>query len=377
MPVGIILWKWDNRSGAEILGKWPMETKVSGKTLMQLYSQHLISAKADVISMWVGSVNVVSMWTGSIHNFFLTLFLRQDEDADNFTGIISENLSYLIPYIEQGTFSPLLPSIFQRFEEYPNTNFEQRRAILYSNQLNRAIIHALQEEGVYYKDELKIWLEESLKQPAFNYDLAIERLSHNNLIKLASVKGVEGTYLFLINDLVMLRAPPMDLVQKKQQNSDSALYDQIFTKTHEFFKFYQTSERDNLQVLKLISQSNYYIIIDFLRKTHANESTLQKLKLRGVTSVFNLVNDLKILDIVDTAQNKNGDVIYFLKSDFVVDQIQPDFMMRRIYNMGQKGGRKNPELLRRYIKILKESFYDDRIKEKLIQSNTKKEDVAA
>ena len=64
MPVGIILWKWDTRSGAEILGEWPKETKVTGKTLMQLYSQHLISAKADVISMWVGSVNVVSMWTG-------------------------------------------------------------------------------------------------------------------------------------------------------------------------------------------------------------------------------------------------------------------------------------------------------------------------
>ena len=308
--------------------------------------------------------------------YFLTLLLRQDEDADNFTGIISEILSYLIPYIEQETFSPLLPSIFQRFEEYPNTNFEQRRAIIYSNKLNRVIIHALQEEGVYYKDELKIWLEESLKQPAFNYDLAIERLSHNNFIKLASVKGVEGTYLFLINDLVMLRAPPMDFVQKQQQHSDSALYDQIFTKTHEFFKFYQTSERDNLQVLKLISQSNYYVIIDFLRKTHANESTLQKLKLRGVSNVFSLVNELKILDIVDTAQNKNGDVIYFLKSDFVVDQMQPDFMMRRIYNMGQEGGRKNPELLRRYIKILKESFYDDRIKEKLLQSNAKKEDVA-
>jgi hypothetical protein len=378
MPTGILLWKWDSRSGAEILGQWPKEVEVGTKTLMQLYSTHLYSAKADVISMYVGSLNLVSMWTGSIQNYFLTLLLKQDEDPDNFTEIISDSMYYLVPFIDQDTYSPILPTIFQRFEEYPSANFEQRRAILYSNDLNRTIIRALQEEGIYFKDELKIWLEESLKTTVFNYDIAIERLSHNNFIKVATVKGVEGTYLFLINDFVMLRAPPLDLAQKQHGQNDPTLYDQIILKIREYFKYYRTSERDNLQILNLISQSNYYKIIDFLRKTHANESTLRKLTIHGVQDIFNLINNLKNLDIVDTVKHRNGDLIYFLKSDIVLDQSRPDFMMRRIYNMRQEG-KKNPVLLRNYINILKESFYEDRIKEKLSKraAFVKKEDVFA
>ena len=253
MPIGICLWEWDSRSGAEILGTWPRDVKLENKTLMQLYSQHLYSAKADIVSMYVGSLNVLSIWTGSIHNYFLTILLQQDEDPENFSDIIADTMYYLVPYIQKDIFKPILPSIYQRFKEYPNTNLEQRRAILYSNELNRAILNLLQEEGVYYRDELKIWLEDSLKKKAFNYEMAIERLSHNNLIKVSSVKDVEGTYVFLINDIVLLRAPPIDLIENTQAKGDTKLNEEILSKIRDFFKYYKPSERDNLQILKFLS----------------------------------------------------------------------------------------------------------------------------
>jgi len=240
----MILWKWDTRVGAEVLGVWPREVKMGNKTLMQLYSQHLYSAKADIVSMYVGSLNVLSMWTGSIHNYFLSVLLQQDEDPENYSEIISDTLYYLIPYIESESYTAILPSIYQRFVEYPNADLEQRRAILYSNELNRTILTILQEEGVYYKDELKIWLEDSLKKNIFNFDIAIERLSKNGYIKVTSVKEIEGTYLFLMKDLAILRAPPLDFVQRRDRADDSELYDKIYRKIFDYFKFYQPSPRN-------------------------------------------------------------------------------------------------------------------------------------
>ncbi|MHA1560559.1 MAG: hypothetical protein ACTSPA_00405 [Promethearchaeota archaeon] len=370
MPIGICLWEWDARSGAEILGTWPMDVKLENKTLMQLYSQHLYSAKADIVSMYVGSLNVLSIWTGSIHNYFLTILLQQDEDPENFSDIISDTMYYLVPYIQKDIFKPIMPSIYQRFKEYPNTNLEQRRAILYSNELNRGILNLLQEEGIYYKDELKIWLEDSLKKKAFNYEMAIERLSHNDLIKVSSVKGVEGTYVFLINDIVLLRGPPVDLIQTFQVKGDNKLNEDILSKIRDFFKYYKPSERDNLQILKFLNDSNYYKIIDFLRKTNADESTLKKLTIHGVDNVFTLINDLENLDIVDSAKNMNEDLIYFLKSDIIIDKLTPNFMMRKLYDMNYEGN-KNPKLIQSYIKILKESFYDNSLK----KGKLKKTDV--
>jgi hypothetical protein len=379
MPIGICLWEWDSRSGAEILGTWPRDVKLENKTLMQLYSQHLYSAKADIVSMYVGSLNVLSIWTGSIHNYFLTILLQQDEDPENFSDIIADTMYYLVPYIQKDIFKPILPSIYQRFKEYPNTNLEQRRAILYSNELNRSILNLLQEEGIYYKDELKIWLEDSLKKTAFNYEMAIERLSHNDLIKVSSVKGVEGTYVFLINDIVLLRAPPIDLIQNFKTKSDTKLTEEILSKIRNFFKYYKPSERDNLQILKFLNNSNYYKIIDFLRKTNADESTLKKLTIHGVDNVFTLINDLKNLDIVDNAKNKNEDMIYFLKSDIIIDNLTPNFMMRRLYDMNYEG-KKNPKLIQSYIKILKESFYENLLnigKLKKLTGSKVSEDITA
>ena len=72
MPVGMVLWKWDIRSGVEELGKYPADLEVSNKALMQLYSQHLYGTQTDIVSMYVGALNIVSVWTGSTYNYFLS-----------------------------------------------------------------------------------------------------------------------------------------------------------------------------------------------------------------------------------------------------------------------------------------------------------------
>ena len=96
-------------------------------------------------------------------------------------------------------------------------------------------------------------------------------------------------------------------------------------------------------------------------------------------NVFTLINDLENLDIVDHLKNKNEDIIYFLKSDIIIDKMTPNFMMRRLYDMNYEG-KKNPKLIQSYIKILKESFYDNQLKKgklKKINEGIVLEDISA
>ena len=168
-------------------------------------------------------------------------------------------------------------------------------------------------------------------------------------------------------------------MENTHTKGDTKLNEEILSKIRGFFKYYKPSERDNLQILKFLSDSNYYKIIDFLRKTNANESTLKKLTIHGVDNVFTLINDLKNLDIVDNAKNKNEDMIYFLKSDIIIDELTPNFMMRRLYDMNYEG-KKNPKLIQSYIKILKESFYENRLnlgKLKKLAESKVSEDITA
>ena len=39
MPVGLLLMKWSNRLGAQVLLKYPEEVKITDETLMQIYKK--------------------------------------------------------------------------------------------------------------------------------------------------------------------------------------------------------------------------------------------------------------------------------------------------------------------------------------------------
>ncbi|MHA1611502.1 MAG: hypothetical protein ACTSYU_05555 [Promethearchaeota archaeon] len=357
MPLGLVLWKWDTRSGGEILGKFPKETDLSLKSLMQLYSQHMYSKKADIVSMYVGALNILSMWTGSLHNYFLTLLLRPEEDAEDYSDLMSDIMFYLIPYIEQETFHPLLPSILQRFEEYPQANEEQRSAIIYANEVNRAILQLLEDEGTFFKDELKIWLEDNLHTPVFNFEMALDRLSHDNLIKIASVKGLEGTYVFLVRDLVVMRAPPLRIEEKGLDAASFEIREKISKEIRDYFKYYYPTTRDNIELAKIMQETNYFRIIDLLRKTHAPQSLLTKLRLFGVGNVMDLIQNLQNFDIINSIENQNKEIIYYLQSDIVIETIRPDYIMRQIFEMNRKRA-KNPIILQDYIKILRDAFFE-------------------
>ena len=54
--------KWDERIGTEILAKYPEETTVSEKTLMQIYSTHEYSGEKGIITLNTGVLNIITYY---------------------------------------------------------------------------------------------------------------------------------------------------------------------------------------------------------------------------------------------------------------------------------------------------------------------------
>ena len=358
MPLGLVLWKWDERIGAEILSKYPQDISIEVKTLLQLYSQHLYSSKADVISLYVGAVNIVSVWTGSVSNYFLSLVLSVEEESENFEELISDTMYYLLPYIESNTYENFIPSLFNRFIEYPNAVDEQKHAMLYTNDVIRTIMNILQEEAIYFRDELLIWIEEKLKTKAFNYTMVLERLSRLGFIKMATLPEIEGTFLFLLHQLVVFRAPPADLHQKFAQYQDPDLEKEITKGCRDYFQYYKPSERDSIDIANILSNQNYFKIIDYLRKAGiATKETLKKLRLHGIQDASNLVKELENKDIIYTAINKAKQEVYALKSDIIIDASRPTYILANLVRSNLEK-RKNKILIKEHLRILKENFYE-------------------
>lgn len=95
-PIGLVFMKWDERIGTEILAKYPEETTVSEKTLMQIYSTHEYSGEKGIITLTSGLLNIISYYTGPEKGFYLVLLLNIDDDPDVYEGGMADILRVLL-----------------------------------------------------------------------------------------------------------------------------------------------------------------------------------------------------------------------------------------------------------------------------------------
>ena len=112
--------KWDERIGTEILAKYPEETIISEKTLMQIYSTHEYSGEKGVITLTAGTLNIISYYTGPEKGYYLLLVLNLDDDPDIYEGGMADILRILLDNIEDDSYIKLVPPLFQRLSLYPS-----------------------------------------------------------------------------------------------------------------------------------------------------------------------------------------------------------------------------------------------------------------
>jgi len=356
MPVGLVVMKWDERVGTEILAKYPEEIIVTDKTLMQVYSTHEYSGESGMISLMVGSLNIASYYTGPEKGYYILLLLNLDDDPDSYEGGLIDVSRIILQNLDEEAYVKLIPSLFQRLSVYPTLNNEQRLAITYQDEIKRMIINRLREEGVVSKSELMVWLKDKYRQGFVDLEGVLIELIKRELIKEASVKGMPSELIFLIHDMLMLRVPPVQLLKDPADRGLPAqLAGDYRTEIKKFFQNYRPSEQDNLRVIDIIINPQVYETLRLLRTAIVTKNDLEKLKKKGVEDVDEVLKMLWEGQMIQVFQDEMNNEYYALLSDFHLDLIFPKYLLNIIKSEYDRKS-KAEQVLVEYLNVLEDTY---------------------
>ena len=356
MPVGLVIMRWDERTGTDVLAKYPEEISITDKTLMQVYSTHEYSGDMGMISLMVGSLNIASYYTGADKSLYVLLLLSLDDDPDAYEGGLADASRTILQSLDNMEFLPMVPSIFQRISVYPTLNQEQKLAMSYYDDVKRMIINRLRDEGVVSKSELMVWLKDKYKQGFVDLDAVLIDLIKQELIKEASVKGMPSELIFLTNDLLMARTPAENIVDAPSEHGlPENLVNDYLTVCKKFFQNYHPSDEDSLKIIEVLIDPQLYEILRLLRTAVVTRNELEKLKKKGVEDIDKSLKTLWENQMLQVFQDKGGIEYYALLSDFYISLIFPKYLLNTI-KMEYDNKSKADKVLIEYLSVLEDTY---------------------
>ena len=363
MPIGLVLMRWDIKVSTEILAKYPDELIISEETLMQIYATHEYTGEPGMISLLVGPLNIASYYTGREKPLYIILLLNLDEDADAYEGGLSDISRVIFQNFEDSAYLEMIPFLFQRLSTYPNLNAEQSLAITYLDSVNRLILNRLREEGVLTKSELKIWLKDSYREGFFDVDSILMELIKKEIIKETSVKGMPSELIFLINDLLMIRRPPIKLLKNPDERGLPAKFiEDYHVAVKNFFQKYRPSEKDNLKIIDdVIADPQVYEILKLLRISIVTKNVLEKLRKKGVDDIDGGLKKLWDNQMIHVFQDGKGNEYYALLSDFYNSLVYPKYILNMIVQQYKVKSKSNGVLIE-YLNVLDDNYRSTKLK---------------
>ena len=119
MPDGLIVMKYDDRSGIDIKTKYPEEkVNIANRTLMHIFNLHEFSKEPGLASLSIDNINFVTFYSGSKTDYFFILLLTLLENPEDYEVILEEVAQVILRNIETGEYVEMLPSLFKRILDY-------------------------------------------------------------------------------------------------------------------------------------------------------------------------------------------------------------------------------------------------------------------
>ncbi|MFX1281755.1 MAG: hypothetical protein ACFFA3_20570, partial [Promethearchaeota archaeon] len=364
-PVGLVFMQWNIRVGTEILAKYPEETEISEKTLMQLYSAHEYSGEKGIITLTSGLLNILSYYTGPDTGYYLILILKTEDDPDIYEGGMADISRILLDNLEDDSFIYMFPSLFQRLSLYPSLNDEELLALTYQDEIKRMIIDSLRENGVISRSELTIWLRDRYHEGFFDLEATLLDLIKKDIIKQVSVKGLESELIVLTHDFFMLRVPPEKFLKEPVNYGLPTQFVKDYLSTvKQFFQTYHPTNDDNLNIVKILVNPEVYEILRLLRTAIATRQDLEKLKVKGVDDIYGALKLLYDNQIIKVFRDEKGNEYYALLTDFYMDLIFPKYILKAITSAYEQKSISKKALIE-YLKILEDSYLNLKNQDKI------------
>ncbi len=120
MPDGLIVMKYDERSGIDIKATYPKgKVKTSDRTLMHIFNLHEFSNEPGIASLTIEKTNFVTYYSGSETDYFFILILNILENPEDYEEILKEVSQNILENLEKNKFVKMLPLLFKRILNYP------------------------------------------------------------------------------------------------------------------------------------------------------------------------------------------------------------------------------------------------------------------
>jgi hypothetical protein len=357
-PIGLIIMRWNERIGTEIISKYPEDIKLSDKTLMQIYSTHEYSGEKGVITLTEGNLNIVSYYSGPEKGYYLILILNFDDDPDVYETGMLDALQTILLNLDHDSYEHMIPALFQRLSLYPTFNYEQMLINIYQNEIKNKILNFLRDDGVILKSELTIWLKDKYLEAFIDLDTILKDLMKMEIIKQISIKGIPSEIIVLTHDLIMLRTPPNNLIKNISKiGLPPSLTEQYLGDVKEFFKNYHPTEADNLLIAKIIMDSPIYETLRLLRSSIVTQNELEKLKKKGVEDIYSVLKVLWDNQMIRVYHDKNNVEYYALLTDFYIDMIFPKYLLNAIKTSYEQKSKAN-KVLTESLKALEDTYFN-------------------
>jgi len=367
MPIGLIIMRWDPKVSTDIITKYPEEIIISDETLMQIYAAHEYTGEPGMISLMVGHLNIASYYTGGERPLYIILILNLDDDPDLYEGGLADISRIILQNFENRAYLEMIPSLFQRLSAYPHLNTEQALALTYQDEINRLLINRLRDEGVVSKSELKVWLKDKYRRGFVDIDAILIELIKKDIIKEASVKGMPSELIFFINDIFIIRKPPIKILSDLVgRGLPEPLVEAYNSEVRRFFQNYRPSEDDNLKLVDLLTDPQLSEIIKLMRIAIVTRNTLEKLRKKGVDDIDGGIKKLLDNKIIHKFQDENKAEYYALLSDLHISLVYPRYMLNTILHQYDVKSKSEPVLIE-YLNVLDDAYHPYKLKTESIE----------
>jgi hypothetical protein len=116
MPDGLIVMKYDDRSGIDIKAAYPEEkARIADKTLMHIFNLHEFSKEPGIASLTIGDINFVTYYSGSTTDYFFILMLNLLENPEDYENILERISKTILTNLKN--YKEILPSLFKQIEK--------------------------------------------------------------------------------------------------------------------------------------------------------------------------------------------------------------------------------------------------------------------
>ncbi len=364
MPTGLILMEWDDRIGANVLMKYPQDTDLSKRTLMQIYGTHEYNQEVGIISMTIGQNSITSYYSGPEFNIYIILILLMEEEPDAYVESLTDISGVIIQNKDKSEkLNKLMPQLFHRVAVYPTFDEKRKLMFIYSDELKRILLERLRVEGSLFRSEISVWFKEEYETLFVDIENIIDRFTKIGLIKQASVKGISGDILFMNRDLILYRVPPADILKNPSSKGLPSKFSKYYvSNVREYFRRYIPSKEDNLALMNLMLEPDVYETVKLLRTAIVTIDDFEKLKKKGVDDIDSVLKRLEENDFLIVIQ-KNDINYYCLKSDYSAVRYFPQFLINSI-RKDSNNKVKHKKVLLEHLKILRETYLMENKKKK-------------